>query len=123
MIKVAINGFGRIGRLVFRLMEEDKDFDVVAINDLTDAASLAYLLKYDTAHRNYKVDEITSVGEYLIVDGKKIRVYSETDPSKLPWKDLGIEEVFECTCRFTGNDSHLAQITARARQATIPAPA
>src|SRR5574344_129616 len=123
MIKVAINGFGRIGRLVFRLMEEDKDFDVVAINDLTDAASLAYLLKYDTAHRNYKVDEITSVGEYLIVDGKKIRIYSETDPSKLPWKDLGIEEVFECTGRFTDKDSAMAHITAGAKKVIISAPA
>src|SRR5574344_327147 len=123
MIKVAINGFGRIGRLVFRLMEEDKDFDVVAINDLTDAASLAYLIKYDTAHRNYKVDEITSVGEYLIVDGKKIRIYSETDPSKLPWKDLGIEEVFECTGRFTDKDSAMAHIKAGAKKVIISAPA
>ena len=101
MIKVAINGFGRIGRLVFRIMEEDPTFEVVAINDLTNAADLAYLLKYDTAHRNYRVDEITSEDDYLIVGKRKIKVYAETDPNNLPWKELGIDEVFECTGRFT----------------------
>ena len=72
MIRVAINGFGRIGRLAFRLMEEDKDYEVVAINDLTDAEQLAYLLKYDTNHRNYRIDEITSEGEYIIIGGRKV---------------------------------------------------
>jgi len=76
MIKVAINGFGRIGRLVFRLMEEDDDFEVVAINDLTDAEQLAYLLKYDTNHGNYRVNEISFEDNYLIVGNRRIRVYS-----------------------------------------------
>ena len=74
MIRVAINGFGRIGRLVFRLMEEDPDFDVVAINDLTDAEQLSYLLKYDTNHRSYKTEEIDFVENNIIIGGKKIPV-------------------------------------------------
>ena len=80
-MKIAINGFGRIGRLVFRLME-NTDLEVVAINDLTDAKQLAYLLKYDTNHGNYKIDDISYDDENIIIDGKKIRVYSETDPNK-----------------------------------------
>ena len=75
MVRVAINGFGRIGRLVFRLMDEDPEFEVVAINDLTDAEQLAYLLKYDTNHRNYKLDEIGFNGDKLVVSGKEITVY------------------------------------------------
>ena len=123
MIKVAINGFGRIGRLVFRIMEEDPTFEVVAINDLTNAADLAYLLKYDTAHRNYRVDEITSEDDYLIVGKRKIKVYAETDPNNLPWKELGIDEVFECTGRFTDKDSAYAHINAGAKKVIISAPA
>ena len=84
MIKVAINGFGRIGRLVFRIMANDPEFDIVAINDLTDAEQLAYLLKYDTNHRNYNVDGINFVDNNIVVDGKKIPVYSSMDPSVLP---------------------------------------
>ena len=99
-IKVAINGFGRIGRLVFRIMQEDPFFDVVAINDLTDAAQLAYLLKYDTSHRRYRVEDISSDENNIIIDGKKIRVYSEKEPENLPWKDLNIDVVFECTGFF-----------------------
>ena len=102
MIRVAINGFGRIGRLVFRLMDSNPMFDVVAINDLTDAEQLAYLLKYDTSHRNYRVDEISYEDNYIIVGNKKIRVYSETDPANLPWSELHIDEVFEFTGRFVG---------------------
>ena len=101
MIKVAINGFGRIGRLVFRLMEEDNDFEVVAINDLTDAEQLAYLLKYDTNHRNYRVDEISHKDNKIIVGNREITVFSEMDPNNLPWKDLDIDVVFECTGKFT----------------------
>ena len=123
MIRVAINGFGRIGRLVFRIMEENPDFDVVAINDLTDAEQLAYLLKYDTNHRNYRVDEISFEENYIIVGEKKIRVYSETDPSKLPWRELGIDEVFECTGRFTDTLSSSAHINAGAKKVIISAPA
>lgn len=123
MIKVAINGFGRIGRLVFRLMEEDSDFEVVAINDLTDAEQLSYLLKYDTNHGNYRVDEIGFEGEYITVGNRKIRVYAETDPSNLPWKELEIDEVFECTGRFTDEKSASMHIAAGAKKVIISAPA
>lgn len=123
MIRVAINGFGRIGRLVFRIMEEDPNFEVVAINDLTDAEQLAYLLKYDTNHGNYRVNEISFEGNYIIVKDRKIRVYSETDPANLPWGELAIDEVFECTGRFTDKDSASAHITAGARKVIISAPA
>lgn len=123
MIRVAINGFGRIGRLVFRIMEEDPNFEVVAINDLTDAEQLAYLLKYDTNHGNYRVNEISFEGNYIIVKDRKIRVYSETDPANLPWGELAIDEVFECTGRFTDKDSATAHITAGARKVIISAPA
>ncbi len=123
MIKVAINGFGRIGRLVFRIMESDSDFEVVAINDLTDAEQLSYLLKYDTSHGNYRVNEIGFDGNYIIVGNRKIRVYSETAPANLPWGELGIDEVFECTGRFTDKDSASAHIKAGAKKVIISAPA
>ena len=123
MIRVAINGFGRIGRLVFRIMDGDPNFDVVAINDLTDAEQLAYLLKYDTNHGNYKVDEISFDGDYIIVSGKKIRVFAEKDPSNLPWKDLNIDEVFECTGLFTNKDDAMKHIEAGAKKVIISAPA
>lgn len=123
MIKVAINGFGRIGRLVFRLMEEDPSFEVVAINDLTDAEQLAYLLKYDTSHRRYSNHIIQFDENNIIVNGRKIRVYSETEPKNLPWGELGIDEVFECTGRFTTKDSAMAHIEAGAKKVIISAPA
>ena len=122
-MRVAINGFGRIGRLVFRLMNEEDDLEVVAINDLTDAEQLAYLLKYDTNHRNYKVDLITNDEENIIVDGKKIRVYAEKDPALLPWKELNIDLVFECTGLFTSYDKAMAHINAGAKKVIISAPA
>ena len=123
MIRVAINGFGRIGRLVFRLMEEDSEFEIVAINDLTDSEQLAYLLKYDTSHRRYKVDEISYDSDHIIINDKKIRIYKETDPKNLPWKELEIDEVFECTGRFTDKDSAYAHIEAGAKKVIISAPA
>ena len=123
MIKVAINGFGRIGRLVFRLMEEDSNFEVVAINDLTDAEQLAYLLKYDTNHRNYRIDDISYDGDYIVVGERKIRVYAETDPSNLPWSDLDIDVVMECTGFFTEKDKAMAHINAGAKKVIISAPA
>ena len=123
MIKVAINGFGRIGRLCFRLMEENPEFEVVAINDLTDAEQLAYLLKYDTNHRNYRVDEITHDDKNIIIKDKKIRVYSEKDPSLLPWKDLDIDVVFECTGLFITKEKAEAHIKAGAKKVVISAPA
>lgn len=122
MIKVAINGFGRIGRLVFRIMEEDPTFEVVAINDLTDAEQLAYLLKYDSNHRQYRPNEISFEGNDIIVGSRKIRVYSETDPTNLPWKELEIDEVFECTGRFTKYEDAYKHITAGAKKVIISAP-
>ena len=123
MIKVAINGFGRIGRLVFRIMEEDSEFDVVAINDLTDPEQLAYLLKYDTSHRKYLENDISYDEENIIVKGRKIRIYKEMDPSNLPWGDLDIDAVYECTGKFTDKDKALAHIKAGAKKVIISAPA
>ena len=122
-MKVAINGFGRIGRLVFRLMDDIPDMEVVAINDLTDAEQLAYLLKYDTNHGNYKLDSITNDENHIIVDGKKIRVYCEKDPSMLPWGELGIDVVFECTGLFTSLEKSMPHINAGAKKVIISAPA
>lgn len=122
-IKVAINGFGRIGRLVFRLMEDDPSFDVVAINDLTDASQLAYLLKYDTSHRRYRPDEITNDNDNIIINGDKIKIYSESDPSLLPWKSLDIDVVFECTGFFTSKEKAEAHVKAGAKKVIISAPA
>ena len=122
MIKVAINGFGRIGRLVYRIMENDPEFDVVAINDLTDAEQLAYLLKYDTSHRRYGED-VSFEENNLIVDGKTVKVYSETDPANLPWKDLDVDIVFECTGHFTDKDKAYSHINAGAKKVIISAPA
>ena len=121
-IKVAINGFGRIGRLVFRIMEEDKDFEVVAINDLTDSEQLSYLLKYDSNHRLYnKIVDYDEEG--IIIDGHKVKIYSELDPSNLPWSTLGIDVVFECTGKFTNVDKAMAHINAGAKKVIISAPA
>lgn len=122
-VKVAINGFGRIGRLVFRIMQDDPSFDVVAINDLTDSAQLAYLLKYDTSHRRYNTDSISSDEDGIIIDGKKIKVYSESDPLNLPWKDLEIDVVFECTGFFTSKEKASLHVKAGAKKVIISAPA
>lgn len=120
-MKIAINGFGRIGRLVFRLMEEDSYFDVVAVNDLTDPEQLAYLLKYDTNHRNYE-REVTFDDDGIIVDGKKVRVFAEMNPEKLPWKELGIDLVFECTGKFTKEEDAMKHIVAGAKKVLVSAP-
>lgn len=121
-MKVAINGFGRIGRLIFRIMDRDNDFDIVAINDLTDAKQLAYLLKYDTTQGSY-IQNVTYKDNYLIVGNKKILILSESDPKKLPWKKLGIDLVFECTGIFTKKDDALLHIKAGAKKVIISAPA
>lgn len=123
MIKVAINGFGRIGRLAFRLMDESDEFEVVAINDLTDAEQLAYLLKYDTNHRNYRIDEISNEEDYIVVGDRRVKVYAEKDPAMLPWKELDIDVVFECTGLFTSEEKAMAHITAGAKKVIISAPA
>ncbi len=123
MIKVAINGFGRIGRLVFRIMEQDPNFEVVAINDLTDSEQLAYLLKYDTNHRNYRVDEIGFEPGFIKVGNRKVQVFAEKDPKMLPWGQLGIDEVFECTGIFTDLETANIHILAGAKKVIISAPA
>ena len=120
-MKIAINGFGRIGRLVYRLMEEDDFFDVVAINDLSSNEELAYLLKYDSTHRNYD-KEVTYDDDGIIVNGKKTRIYAEVDPSLLPWRELGVDLVFECTGRFTDLDSAMLHIKAGAKKVIVSAP-
>ena len=121
-MKVAINGFGRIGRLIFRIMENDPDIEVVAINDLTDAEQIAYLLKYDSNHRNYKVDEITFDENNIIVSGKKIRIFKEIDPTNLPWGELDIDQVFECTGKFVKYEDAHKHIEAGAKRVIISAP-
>ena len=123
MIKVAINGFGRIGRLAFREMITGRDFDVVAINDLTDAETLAYLLKYDTNHRSFHEDMINFENDELVINNKKrIKVYSEQDPINLPWKQLGVDVVLECTGFFTKLEDAQKHIQAGAKKVIISAP-
>ena len=122
MIKVAINGFGRIGRLAFRQIVTQTDFDIVAINDLTSAEDLAYLVKYDTVHRTFHEDEITFEGNDLVVAGKHIKVYSETDPANLPWGELDVDLVLECTGKFTNYDDAKKHIAAGAKKVLISAP-
>ena len=124
MIKVAINGFGRIGRLAFREMITGNEFDVVAINDLTDAEQLAYLLKYDTNHRSFHEDMISHDEDEIIINNrKKIKVYSEKDPANLPWAELGVDVVLECTGLFTKKEDAEKHIQAGAKKVIISAPA
>jgi glyceraldehyde 3-phosphate dehydrogenase len=123
MIRVAINGFGRIGRLAFREMITSTDFNVVAINDLGSAEELAYLLKYDTNHRNFHINEISNDEENIIIAGrKKIRVYNEKDPVNLPWRDLQVDLVLECTGLFTSIEGAKKHIEAGAKKVLISAP-
>lgn len=121
-VKVAINGFGRIGRLAFRVMFGNSDFDVVAINDLTDAEQLAYLLKYDSSQGRYN-KEVSYEGTDIIVDGKKIPVLSQRDPELLPWKDLDVDVVLECTGFFVSEEGAGKHLKAGAKKVVISAPA
>jgi len=124
MIRVAINGFGRIGRLAFREIITGTDFDIIAINDLTDAEELAYLLKYDTNHRTFHEDLISHDKDELVINNKKrIKVYAEKDPSNLPWKELEINLVIECTGFFTDEEGGMKHINAGAKKVLISAPA
>lgn len=122
MIRVAINGFGRIGRLACRLMLDSKDFDVVAINTSSGADTLAYLLKYDSAQGNYKTDKITHTESSIIVDGKEIKVSAEKDPINCPWKSLNIDLVLECTGKFVKKEDAQKHIEAGAKKVLISAP-
>ena len=122
MTKVGINGFGRIGRNVFRAAFNNPEVEIVAVNDLTDAATLAHLLKYDSIHGTFDHD-VTAEGDYLVVDGKKVKVLAQTDPAKLPWGELGVEIVVESTGRFTEGAKAKAHLEAGAKKVIISAPA
>lgn len=121
MKKIAINGFGRIGRLVFRIIEELDDIEVIAINDLSTPEELAYLLKYDTNHGRYE-KKITFDDENIYVENKKIQVFKEMDPVNLPWKELEIDTVLECTGKFTSEDKARLHLEAGAKKVLISAP-
>jgi len=121
MKRIAINGFGRIGRLVYRIIEERDDMEVVAINDLSTPEELSYLLKYDTNHRRYN-KLVTYDDEHIIVDSKKIKVYKELEPANLPWKELSIDIVLECTGKFVKKEAAMAHIDAGAKKVLISAP-
>ena len=123
MIKIAINGFGRIGRLAFRQMFGSDQYEITAINDLTSPEMLAHLLKYDTAQKKYDGHEVTATENSIIVDGKEIKIYKEENPSNLPWKELDIDVVFECTGFFTSKEKSMAHINAGAKKVIISAPA
>lgn len=124
-VKIAINGFGRIGRLAFRQLFNQKNIEIVAINDLGKIENLAYLLKYDSAHRSWNADKIQadSSKNIITVAGKTIKVCKETDPKLLPWKELGVDVVIESTGRFTEKDKAQAHIDAGAKKVVISAPA
>ena len=121
MKKIAINGFGRIGRLVFRIIEELDDMEVIAINDLSSPEELAYLLKYDTNHRRYD-KKITFDDDSIYVDNRKIKVFKEMEPQNLPWKELSIDVVLECTGKFTSLEKAMLHIDAGAKKVLISAP-
>jgi len=123
-VKVGVNGFGRIGRLVFRaaIEENAKDIDIVAVNDLTDAKTLAHLLKYDSTFGRFK-GTVAAKENALVVNGKEIKVFSQKDPAMIPWKDAGVQLVIESTGRFTDAEKAKAHIAAGAKKVIISAPA
>lgn len=119
--KVAINGFGRIGRLAFRIGCKSPKMDIVAINDITDAQTLAYLLKYDSVHGTFKAT-VEAKNDSMVVDGKEYRVFSEKDPSNLPWKDLGVDYVIEASGKFREYSKAELHIKAGAKRVILTAP-
>ena len=124
MVKVAINGFGRIGRLAFRQMFGAEGYEVVAINDLTNPAMLAHLLKYDSAQGRYALaDKVTAGEDSITVDGKTIKIYAEKDAKDLPWGEIGVDVVLECTGFYTSKAKAQAHIDAGAKKVVISAPA
>ena len=122
-VKVAINGFGRIGRLAFRQMFAAEGYEVVAINDLTSPEMLAHLLKYDTAQGRYEGHTVEAGENYIVVDGKKITIYAIKDASECPWGELGVDVVLECTGFYTSKEKASAHIKAGAKKVVISAPA
>jgi len=121
-VKIGINGFGRIGRLVFRAAHERDDVDVLAVNDVTDAKTLAHLLKYDSVHGKFK-GTVEAKGNAIVVDGREIRVLAEKDPEKLPWKSLGVEIAVESTGKFRKRDEVAKHLNAGARKVLLSVPA
>ena len=121
-VRVGINGFGRIGRNIMRAALGDKDIDFVAVNDLTNAATLAHLLKYDSVLGNIH-SEVKAGTDSITVDGDEFKVLSVKDPAQLPWKDLGVDVVFESTGIFTARDGATKHLTAGAKKVIITAPA
>ena len=121
-VKIAINGFGRIGKLAFRQIFEDKNFEVVAINGTGHAADYAYQIKYDSANGVWKRDSVTHDEDAIYVDGKKVPVFSERDPKNLPWKELGVDVVLECTGVFRTVEGASAHVEAGAKKVIISAP-
>jgi len=121
-VRVAINGFGRIGRSLFRVSKGYSEFDIIALNDLTDAKTLAHLLKYDSVHGIFDA-EVRAGDGTIIIDGKEIKILAATEPEKLPWKDLGVDIVVESTGRFTDRPSAAKHLNAGAKWVIISAPA
>jgi len=122
MKRIAINGFGRIGRMCFRNLIQNEEVEIVAINDLTDVKTLAHLLKYDSVHGKFAV-KIESTEDSIVVNGRKVRVYAAKDPSTLPWKDLNIDVVVESTGIFTDKEGASKHLSAGAKKVIISAPA
>ena len=123
-VRVAINGFGRIGRLAFRQMFDAEGYEIVAINDLTSPKMLAHLLKYDSAQGRYKyADSVVAGDDYITVNGKTIKIYAEKDAANLPWKEVGVDVVLECTGFYTSKEKSMAHINAGAKKVVISAPA
>jgi len=120
-LKFAINGFGRIGRLVLRTITGNKDFDLVAVNDLTDAKTLAHLFKYDSVHGVFD-GEVHADGDAIVVNGDRFKISSEKDPARLPWKELGVDVVIEATGKFRARDDASKHLSAGARKVMISAP-
>jgi len=121
-MKIAINGFGRIGRMTLRALQNKPEIEVVAVNDLTDIKTLTHLFKYDTAHGRFP-GEVTADANAIVVNGKRILMLSERDPEKLPWKDLDVDIVIESTGRFTDKTTAIAHVNAGAKKVLITAPA
>ena len=121
-VKVAINGFGRIGRLAYRQIYKMEGIDVVAINDLTSPAVLAHLLKYDSAQGRFQ-EEVKSTADSIVVNGDSVKIYAQKDPAQIPWKNHEVDVVLECTGFFTDKDKAAAHITAGAKRVVISAPA
>ena len=123
MIKIAINGFGRIGRLAFRQMFKKEGYDIVAINDLTSPEMLAHLLKYEKKKKRYEGHTVEAKEDAIVVDGEEIKIYKEADPNNLPWKELDVDVVLECTGFFASKEKSMAHINAGAKKVIISAPA